>query len=306
MSTKAQSIDYLALLVISLMWSSSFLFIKIAVETITPLSVVAGRLLLGALVLYIIMRIKGIKLPTDRKSWLFFLAIGVIGNVLPFSLISWAELTVDSSVASILIGTAPLISFVLGHFITSDEKLTLDRVVGVLIGFGGMIVLIGPEAIMQLGLNAVSQLAIIIGAGFYVGANFIARGIPKMDPLARASGVLITAAVIAVPLALMFDQPWDLLPSARSLAALVVLGLFPTALAIILLFFLIMRIGATFVSLNNYLNPVLGVIWGVLFIGEVPSTQVYIGLTLILGGMIFTQLNLSKFVLRTEAADEEA
>ncbi|MEH6496919.1 MAG: EamA family transporter [Pseudomonas marincola] len=294
MSNKPQTVDFLALLALSLMWSSSFLFIKFAVETIPPLSVAAGRLLIGALILYIFMKIKGIDLPRDGRSWLFFVGIGLIGNVIPFSLISWAELTVDSSIASILIGSLPLFSFVLGHFVTSDEKLTPDRTLGVIVGFTGIIILIGPDAILSMGDSVLGQFAIILGGAGYVVASFMARSMPKMEPRARAAGVLITASLISVPIALVVEQPWTIDPTAISLGALVVLGVFPTAIATLLLFFVIMRVGATFVALNNYLNPALGVIWGYVFVNEIPSVQTYSGLILILAGMVFTQLKLSK------------
>ncbi len=298
MSTKPQTADFVALFMLSLLWSSSFLFIKIAVQTITPSTVAAGRIFIAALALYLIMRLRGARLPMDRRSWFFFLVIGIIGNVLPFNMISWAQVTVDSSIASILIGTAPLIGFVLGHLLTEDEKLTADRVFGVSVGFVGLIVLIGPDAILRLGTNAISQFAIVAGATCYVTSGFITRHMPAMDPIARAAGVLIVASVIAVPIALINDAPWTLTPDIGSVLALLVLGLFPTALATLILFFVIMRAGATFVALNNYLNPVLGVLWGYLFAREIPTVQTYAGLCLILGGMIFTQLKLSRFMVK--------
>lgn len=207
MSNKPQTLDFLALLSLSLMWSSSFLFIKFAVETLPPQSVAAGRILIAAIVLYVVMRLSGARLPADRRSWIFFLILGVFGNVLPFNMISWAQLTVDSSIAAILIGTAPLIGFVLGHLLTEDEKLTTERVVGVTIGFGGLVVLIGPNAILELGNNVISQLAIVAGAACYVACGFVARNMPDMDAFSRAAGVLIVASMIAVPICLFVDQP---------------------------------------------------------------------------------------------------
>ncbi len=294
MSNKPQSIDFLALFALSLMWSSSFLFIKFAVDTLPPQSVAAGRILIAAIILFAVMWFSGARLPTDKRSWVFFIIIGFFGNVLPFNMISWAQLTVDSSIAAILIGTAPLIGFVLGHLLTEDEKLTKERVVGVVIGFIGLIVLIGPNAILQLGNNVVSQLAIVAGAACYVTCGFIARAMPAMNSFSRAAGVLMMASFIAVPMALVVDQPWTLTPSIESLGALVVLGVFPTAAATVLLFFVIMRVGATFVALNNYLNPMLGIVWGYLFASEIPTVQTYTGLALILGGMIITQIKFSQ------------
>jgi len=294
MSSKAQPLDFLALLCLSLMWSSSFLFIKIAVETVTPLTVAAGRLLVAAIALYLFMKFKGISLPRDKRSWLFFFLIGLIGNSIPFYLISWAEVTIDSSIAAILIASAPLASFLIGHMVTTDEKLTLPRITGVLAGFAGIVVLIGYESLLSFGTNAISQLAIVVGAICYVSASFIAKKMPPMDPYARAAGVLIMASLLSVPVSLFVDQPWTLSPSADSLIAVLFLGIFPTAVATLILFFLVMRVGATFVALNNYINPVLGVVWGYWFMSENPAPQTALGLAMILGGLIVTQLKFGK------------
>ena len=294
MSSKAQPIDFLALVCLSLMWSSSFLFIKIAVETVTPLTVAAGRLLVAAIALYIFMKIRGASLPRDKRSWLFFFLIGLIGNSIPFYLISWAEVTIDSSIAAILIASAPLASFLIGHMVTADEKLTLPRITGVLAGFAGIVVLIGHESLLSFGTNAISQLAIVGGAICYVSASFIAKKMPPMDPYARAAGVLIMASLMSVPVSLFVDQPWTLTPSMDSLVAVLFLGLFPTAVATLILFFLVMRVGATFVALNNYINPVLGVAWGYWFMSENPSPQTALGLAMILGGLVVTQLKFAK------------
>ncbi|MBL4907830.1 MAG: EamA family transporter [Sneathiella sp.] len=303
MSIKAQPLDYLALVALSLMWSSSFLFIKIAVETVTPMSVASGRMLIAAVALYLFMKIRGMSLPRDKRSWIFFFIIGLIGNAIPFFLISWAELTIDSSVASILIASAPLAAFMIGHVVTRDEKLTFVRFLGVITGFLGIIVLIGPESLFDLGVGALSQLAIVLGAICYVSAGFTARHMPDMDPSSRAAGVLIVASVIAVPITLYLDKPWTLSPSTDSLLALAMLGVFPTAIATLILFFLIMRVGATFVSLNNYINPVLGVVWGYFFMAEHPVQQTYIGLALILGGLVVTQLKFNNLGKKLKSAD---
>ncbi len=306
MNLKAQPLDYLALVALSLMWSSSFLFIKIAVDTLTPMSVAAGRMLIAAVILYLFMKIRGMSLPIDKRSWLFFLVIGLVGNAIPFYLISWAELTIDSSVASILIASAPLAAFMIGHVATKDERLTLPRLIGVITGFVGIVVLIGPESIMGLGVNALSQLAIVLGAICYVTAGFTAKHMPDMDPASRAAGVLIMASLIAVPITLYLDKPWTLTPSIDSLLALGMLGIFPTAIATLILFFLIMRVGATFVALNNYINPVLGVAWGYFFMAENPVPQTFMGLTLILGGLVVTQLKFRTLKRSAEGADTSA
>ncbi|MBE7636099.1 EamA family transporter [Sneathiella sp. P13V-1] len=290
MSNKVETVDYLVLVALSVMFSSSFMFIKIAIETLTPLMVASGRLMIAMVLLYVFMKFRGESLPMDRRSWLFFIAIGIVGNAFPFFIISWAEQTVDSSVAGILIATIPLISYVVGHFATQDEKLTPLKMLGLLVGFGGIIVLIGPAALLNLGDNVVSQLAVILGGCGYVAASFIGRAMPPMSPTVRATGVLITATIIAVPICLIVDNPWTASPSLASIGAVVMLGIFPTAIATILLFFIIIRAGATFLALNNYLNPVFAIILGFVFLAEVPEAKTYLGLLLILGGVVITQL----------------
>lgn len=290
MTQRAQARDIFVLIGLSLMWSSSFIFIKIAIETIPPVSISAGRILLAVVILGVVMVARKQKLPTDGRSWLFFLLIGCIGNGLPFFLISWGEIRIDSSVAAILIAASPLASFIVGHFVTTDERLNGPRSVGVLVGFIGIVVLIGPSALLALGADVISQLAVVGGAICYVSASFIARRMPPMGHTVKATGTLIMAAMVMVPLSLIIDRPWTLSPAPEALFAVGFLGLFSTALASLMLFYLIARVGATFLSLNNYINPVLGIIWGYLIAMEIPTTQTYIGLGLIMSGLLFTQL----------------
>ncbi len=288
-TNKAQPVDILILVGLSIMWSSSFVFIKVAVETIPPITISAGRITFAALLLGLFMIVRKEKLPTDPRSWLYFLMLGCIGNGLPFFLISWGEIRVDSSVAAILIAASPLSSFIIGHLVTTDERLNLPRTVGVVIGFIGIIMLIGPESILALGEDAVSQLAIVGGAICYVCSSFIARRMPPMSQSAKSTGTMIVATFVMIPMSLLIDQPWTLAPTTEAFLSVAYLGLFSTAIASLMLFFLISRVGATFLSLNNYINPILGIAWGYFLVSEVPTLQTWAGLGLILAGLIVTQ-----------------
>jgi len=294
MSNKAETVDYVVLVGLSILFSSSFMFIKFAVETLSPLMVASGRITVGMILLYVFMKFKREKLPTDLRSWGFFAGCGLIGNAFPFFIISWAEQTVDSSIAGILIGAIPLLGFVMGHFITDDEKLTPMKILGLLTGFAGIVVLIGPEALLNLGQDVIAQLAVILGGFGYIVSSFIGRAMPPMSPLVRSTGVLICATCIAVPLCFMLDDPLNATPSLTSLGAVLMLGIFPTAIATIMLFFLIIRAGATFLALNNYLNPVIAVVIGYVVLGEIPAPETYAGLIMILCGVVLTQLRLPK------------
>ncbi|MEE8500087.1 MAG: DMT family transporter [Kiloniellales bacterium] len=287
-----QPVDYLLLLLLSAIWGSSFLFIKLAVAAIPPMTLVAGRLGLAALALLLFLAATGRRLPRDWGIWRGFLVVAAIGNVVPFFLINWGEVTVDSSLAAILLATTPLATIVLAHAFTPDERLTPLKGLGVMVGFGGIVVLVGPDALAGFGREAVSQLAIVGAACCYaVTGVFVRRSrLIELPAAVTATGVLVTAAVIAVPLALVIDRPWELpAPSTGALLALGVLALLCTSAAFLILFRLLATTGATFVSLLNYLAPVFGVSWGALLLGEPLHLEVLGALALILLGLVLTQ-----------------
>lgn len=277
---------YVALLaLLALLWSSSFAAIKIGVATIPPLSLAAGRISIAALVLFLIMRAKGGHLPRGTAAWVGVFFIGLFGNALPFFLIGWGEQRIDSGLAAILMAVMPLATLLLTHVFTADEKLTPVKTAGIAVGFGGVALLVGPGALGGLGGNVGHEIAVAVGAVCYAVAATIARRLPPSPPESRGAAVLICATLQMLPITLILDRPWDLVPGASSLAALVYLGLFPTALATVLLFKVIAAKGATFLSLNNYIIPALGVLWGALFLGETVTLREVGALALILAGI---------------------
>jgi drug/metabolite transporter (DMT)-like permease len=281
-------VDYLLLLVLSAIWGSSFLLIKLAVATIPPMTLVAARLGLAALAMLLFLAATGRRLPRDWRIWRGFLAVAAIGNVVPFFLINWGEVTVDSGLAAILLATVPLATVVVAHLFAPDERLTPMKGLGVTVGFGGIVVLVGPEALAGFGREAVSQLAIVGAACCYaVTSVFVRRSrLIALPPAVNAAGVLATATVIAVPLALVIDRPWELpAPSTDSLLAVVVLALLSTSVAFLILFRLLATTGATFVSLLNYMAPVFGVFWGALLLSEPLRLDALGALALILLGL---------------------
>ena len=287
-----QPVDYLLLLLLSAIWGSSFLFIKLAVATIPPMTLVAARLGLAALVLLLFLAATGRRLPRDWGIWRGFLVVAVIGNVVPFFLINWGEVTVDSGLAAILLAVVPLATVVLAHVFAPDERLTPLKGLGVTVGFGGIVVLVGPDALAGFGREAMSQFAIVGAACCYAVTGVFVRRSRLIDlpPAVTATGVLVTAAIVAAPLALVVDRPWDLpAPSTGSLLALGVLALLSTSAAFLILFRLLATTSATFVSLLNYLAPVFGVSWGALLLGEPLRLDALGALALILLGLVLTQ-----------------
>ena len=276
---------YALLIALALVWGGSFMFIKIGVATIPPVTLTALRLVVAAVVLIIAARMAGQSLPRGKALWGSIALVALFGNVLPFSLIGWGEEVIDSGLAAILMAGMPLFTLVCAHLVTDDEKMNRRKLIGVLCGLAGLVVLIGPAKLSQLGDDAVRQLA-VAGASlcYAINALFIRRikGVPAN---ALAAAVMIVSIPLIIPMALLIEQPWQLLPSGASLMAAVVLGLFHTALATLMMLALIRRQGATFFSQINFIVPLAGVAYGVVFLAERPQPSAYIALGLILLGI---------------------
>lgn len=292
MSIQRTPRDWTLLLALVVMWGSSFMFNRIAVASLPPLIVVAGRIGIAAIVLIVIVHALGKRLPSPGRAWWPYLVIAIVGNAVPFYLITWGQQVVESALAGILISIMPLATIVLAHFLIAGEHLTRQRVAGFIIGFSGILLLMGPDALAGVGgdvLRIVSQLAVLGGALCYALQSVLTRLIIKGDILVAAAATLLIAAVIAVPAALWLDRPWMLAPTGASVAAVVWLGVGPTAIATVLYFMLIRSAGPTFMSLVNYLSPGVAVLLGLLVLGETPRATAYFGLALILAGLAFSQ-----------------
>ena len=274
------------------MWGSSFMFNKIALASVPPATVVAARLALGAATLLAIVYARGARLPPLGRIWAAYAVLGFVGNAFPFYLIAWGQQFVDSALAGILIAAMPLATLVLAHFVVQGERMTLGRTGGFALGFAGIVLLMEPAAVAGLGgaaIQILAQLAILGGALCYSCNSVLARLLIKTDFLAAATGTLLLAAVMMLPVALVHDAPWTLQPSAPSAASIVWLGIGPTAIATICYFALIGSAGPTFMSLVNYLSPAVAVFLGVALLGEKPGVTAYAGLGLILLGIGLSQ-----------------
>lgn len=266
--------------------------IKVGVADIPPLTLAAGRIVLAAIVLTAYVRSTGRRLPAIGRVWGVLFVCALFGNSLPFFLIAWGEVAIDSGLAAILMAVMPLTTLLLAHFFTTDEKLNAGKAIGIAFGFAGVVVLVGPEALKGLGGDMWRQLAVAGGATCYAVASTTARRLPPAPPAVYAAAVMIVSGLQIVPISLVVDRPWELVPTAGGLASLVYLGLFPTALATIIYFRLIADRGATFIALNNYLIPALGVTWGAAFLDERVTLQALAALALILAGIVFTNYSL--------------
>jgi drug/metabolite transporter (DMT)-like permease len=285
-------IHWLLLLALVAMWGSSFLLTKVAVAAIPPSIVVAGRLGIAAVLVFGALMIVGRRLPTWGRHWLFFIAMALTGNCIPFWLISWGQQGIDSGLAGILMAVMPLTTLVLAHFFVDGERLNRSRVVGFLTGFCGIVILVGPEAALEFeggGSALVSELAVLTGALCYAVATIVARRRPKSDALVAASGVMIAATLIMAPVAVVNDGNRAFELSLIGASAVALLGVMSTALATVVYFKLITLAGPSFLSLINYLIPLWAVLLGTVLLGETPEWTALIALVLVLSGIALSE-----------------
>ncbi len=218
-SVKVMSVlDWGLLFFLSILWGGSFFFGKVALSELKPFTIVLGRVCIAAIVLNVIVRATGNTMPSSTKAWGAFLIMGLLNNLIPYSLIFWGQLQIASSLAAILNATTPIWAILLAHILTSDERLTVNRMVGVSISLAGVIVIIGLDALKGLGTNIVAQLAVVGAAVSYSFAGIYGKRFKGMPPIVTATGQLTGTTIMMIPLALIIDKPWTLpIPSTHVL-----------------------------------------------------------------------------------------
>ncbi len=281
--------DWLLLVTLSVLWGGSFFFSEVALAELGPLTVVLGRVGFAALALVGFVYLAGHRLPSAPGLWGAFLVMGALNNLIPFSLIVWAQVSIDSGLAAILNATTPLFTVVLAHYLTRDERMTRGRFAGVVIGIAGVAVLVGPEALGQLGgglsTAGLAQLAVLGAACCYGCAGIYGRRFQGLPPVVAAAGMVTCSAVLTLPLALVVERPWQIDPGALTWAALLGLALLSTALAYVIYFRILASAGATNLLLVTFLIPVSALILGVAVLGERPAPSTFAGLALIFAGL---------------------
>jgi drug/metabolite transporter (DMT)-like permease len=275
------------------LWGSNFMFVKLGVAAVPPATLVATRLAIGAVILVTVVRALGYTFPPIGRAWTPYIVLAIVGNCLPFWFITWGQQSIDSALAGILMAIMPLTTLLLAHFFVAGERMTRNRLAGFLLGFIGIVVLLGPAALAGLGgspIEIVAQLSVLAGALCYAINGVIIRIALRGDVMVASAAIIAAAALVSVPIALVMDQPWRLAPDAAAIGILTWIGIGPTAIATLVHLKLIAQAGPTFMSLINYCIPVVALFIGITLLGEEPGANAYAGLALILAGIALSQL----------------
>ncbi len=281
----SMSTELALLFVLATLWGASYTFIRIGVATIPPITLIACRTLIAGLLLVVIMRWRGVGIPTDAATWRRFLLQACLNSVIPWTMIAWGEQTLDAGIATILNSTSPIFTFFLTLAVTRHEAVTSRKLLGVVGGMAGICLIVGVQALAGFGEQLAAQIVTVLAAACYAGAAIFGRGFKDLDPMAPAAGSLLCGAAILIPASLVFERPWTLEPSTNSTLALLALAVFSTALAFVIYFRLIQTLGSVGTTAQAYLRVPIGVAVGVVFLGEQLSPMAWIGLACVVVGV---------------------
>lgn len=299
MEHQMKLLDWTLLFMLAFLWGGSFFFAEIALKELTPLVIVWGRVAIAALILLLILCLKNIKIPTDKETWAAFFVMGLLNNVIPFSLIVWAQTQMTGSLASIFNATTPLFTIMLAQILTQDEKLNWLKGSGVICGFMGVVIMVGIEAMNGIGGAVFAQIAVMIAAISYGCSAIWGRRFKGLNPMVIATGQVTCSAVVMTPIALLFGFPSGFfVPSYEVVFAIVGIAILCTALAYVLYFRLLATSGATNLMLVTFLVPMSAITLGSLFLGERLEMSQLLGMGLILFGLLLIDGRMLRHKIR--------
>ncbi len=285
MSVRSNRVDWLIFFALGFMWGSSYLFIKLAVDDFGTFTLVALRLIVGALLLWAVVRIARQPLPRERRIYGHLLVMAVINITIPFLLITWAEQSVESSLAAILTSPVPLFAIVLSSIFLHDEPMRVNGVAGLVVGFIGVLI-ITSRGLTGEGSSAIGELALLGAAFSYAcGAVYSRRNVRGLPPMIPAVFQVTFAAIITGAIALLIEEPWTVTPDAEAIFSILWLGILGSALAYLFVFRLFANWGATRTTLVAYLIPVVGIVLGYLVLQEPVDATIIIGTALVIAGI---------------------
>ncbi len=277
--------------ILSLIWASAFFNIKIATYSYGPITIAFFRILLGAIPVVFLCLYNKIKIEAFSKDWLWFASIGVINLVIPFFLIAYGVQKVQSNLAAILMATTPLSATILAHFFTENEKFNWLKSFGIIIGFFGIVFLFSDKILIN-DENIFYALSILLGSTFYVIGGILTLRISNKRNENVTASILIWGSIIVLPVAMYFEQPWNLSPRLDSMIALLYLGVFPTGVAWLLRFNILKHNGLVFQAQVAYLIPIFGIILGYIFLNELITPKVIVAVAAVVLGIYFVRSSI--------------
>jgi len=286
-------LDYALLTLLALIWSSAFFNIKIATYSYGPVTIAFLRTFFGAIPVVGICLVKKIKIEAFSKDWYWFAAIGMINLVIPFFLIAYGMQKVQSNLAAILMASTPLSATVLAHFFTDNEKINLTKILGVLVGFSGIVFLFSDNILINES-NFTSALLILIGSTFYVVGGLLTIKISNKKNENVTASILIWGTIFLIPITIFTEKPWNLNPSIDSTISLIYLGVVATGLAWLLRFRILKTNGLVFQAQVAYLIPIFGIILGYIFLKELITPKVLISVAAVIIGIYLVKKSNSK------------
>jgi drug/metabolite transporter (DMT)-like permease len=292
-------VEWALLIGLSILWGGAFMCARVAVQEVPPFTVVFARVALGALALMLAMRLMRLSFRPALERWPQFLVMGVLNNIIPFSLLFWGQTQIAAGLASILNATTPLFSVLVAHMLTRDEKATGSKIAGVLAGFCGVAMMMGPEALAGSSANLWAQVACLGAAVSYAFAGVYGRRFKGLPPLTTATGQVSASALIMLPVMLIHDRVLALpMPSGAAIAAIIALALLGTALAYIIFFEILKRSGATNVMLVTLLVPVSAILLGALVLQEALLPRHFMGMAGIALGLALIDGRILRLISR--------
>lgn len=285
MSSASLRTELPLLALLALLWGSSYLFIKVAVAEIPPVTLIALRVLGATIFLLLVMGARSERLPRDARSWRMLLAQSVLNSIGAWTFLAWGQQYVESGLASVLNSTSPIFVFLITALVTRHEALGGRKLAGAILGLIGVALIVGVDVLRGLGDQVAGQIACLVGAALYAGAAIYGKRFGHISAVATATGTMIWASIVLVPFSLLLDRPWTLAPSQTALAATAILSILCTGVALLLYFRLVRTLGSMGIASQSYLRAGIGVILGLVFLGETFTPPVAAGLCAAMAGV---------------------
>jgi drug/metabolite transporter (DMT)-like permease len=277
--------DYALLLALACCWSSTYPLTKIGLGSIPPITFISARSLIAAAFLFVVLRIRGLRLPTDAKAWKLFAQQQTINSTIPFLMITWAQQYVPASTTVVLASTTPIFAFLITWGITRHEPATLLKLLGAILGLAGTAAIIGLDALGGLSSDIVAEMAILLATISFACATIFGLRLSEYDPMVVAAGSLLFGGCVLLPLSLILEHPWTLRPTPQALAAVTTMGIFSSALGLMLFYMCLQRLGTLTTNAQGYLRIPIGVGLSVLLLGEAVPPNLVLGLVLVMAGV---------------------